>query len=585
MTVTRVFDILERYRENFDKKDVFVGKENGEWVKHSTADYIEKSMNIAYAFLALGVKKGDKIASITNNRPEWNFLDMGISMVGAVHVPIYPTISESDYQYIFDHAEVKYVFVSGEELFRKIKNVIPNVKFLKEIYTFKDLHGFKHLNELIELGKKNQDKEKLEQIKSFIIPDDLATIIYTSGTTGDPKGVMLSHNNLVSNFLALVDIPPTDHTSRALSYLPLCHVFERTLNYLFQYMGTSIYYAESIGAIGDNIREIKPHVMISVPRLLERVYDRIIAKGNQLKSYKKKIFFWSLRLALNFDFKRKKNFWYSLNLFIADILVFRKWRQALGGNFQAIVSGGAAIQHRVVRVFWAAKIPLVEGYGLTETSPVVAVNRLEKGKLKFGTVGPIIDKVKVKIADDGEILCKGPNIMLGYYKDEELTRQVFDNDGWFKTGDIGLIKEDIFLRITGRKKSMFKTSMGKFIVPETIESKFAESPYIESIMVVGDGQKFAAALIVPDFNRLVKHEKNQNPHKSLEILSDQEIKSIIKTEVDKYNKFFGEAEHIKRFEILEENWTILSGELTPTLKIKRGFIHKKYKENINRMFR
>jgi long-chain acyl-CoA synthetase len=586
MNVTRVFDLLDRYVEKFPKDDALAGKEEGEWVKYSSRSYADISNYISYGFLALGVQKGDKIATITFNRPEWNFLDMGITQVGAIHIPIYPTISEADYKYILNHAEIKYVFVAGEDLFRKIENILPEVPSLKDIYTFKNLHGFKHLNELIRLGWQNPAKEQLSEIKASIRPEDVFTIIYTSGTTGTPKGVMLSHSNIISNFIGVSSIPPIGYNSKALSYLPLCHIYEHMLNYMYQYLGVSVYYAENMGTIADNIKEIHADILTTVPRLLEKIYDRIIKKGRKLTGVKKKLFFWAVDLGLKYELDGSNGWWYSVKLWIANMLIFKKWRVALGNNLRTIVSGGAALQPRLNRIFWAARIPILEGYGLTETSPVVAVSHFGKDGVKFGTVGPVLPGVEVKIADDGEILTKGPNLMMGYYKEEQLTKEVIDGTGWFHTGDLGQIEEKGQLKITGRKKELFKTSFGKYINPGQIEDKFKESSFIDTLIVLGENQKFAAALIVPDFNDL----KSWCEAKGIEYTTNSEmiqlprIKKRFKKEVDYYNTFFGETEQIKRFELMESEWTSFSGELTPTLKIKRSYICKKYELTIIKLF-
>ncbi|MBI9036743.1 MAG: long-chain fatty acid--CoA ligase [Bacteroidales bacterium] len=587
MEVTRIFDLLTRYKKKFKpKNDVVAGKENGEWVKYNIDQYIEIVNDISYGLLKLGVKKGDNIATISNNRPEWNFIDMGILQTGAIHVPIYPTISESDYQYILNHAEVKYVFVAGKELLRKIEHILPDIPTLKGLYTFKEHEGVKHLSELIELGKQNPESKKLESIKASIKPKEIATLIYTSGTTGNPKGVMLSHNNIISNFKAVSKIPPVGEEGKSISYLPLCHVYERMLNYLFHYIGVSIYYAENLGTIVDNIKEIKPEIMSTVPRLLEKVYDKIIAKGRKLKGIKKMIFFWSVDLGLRYELDGANGWLYEYKLKIAKKLVFKKWQEALGGNFQVMVSGGAAIQPRLARIFTAAGIPVLEGYGLTETSPVIAVSNFWKNGIKFGTVGPILKDVKVKIAEDGEILCKGPNLMLGYYKDPKLTKQAIDKDGWFHTGDIGNIEETGQLRITGRKKEIFKTSLGKYISPQLIENKFKESPFIDVIFVLGENQKYAAALVVPNFDHLRSwcHVKEIKYSSNREMLVNQIIKKRFQREIDTCNSAFGKTEQIMSFELLDTPWTVETGELTASLKLKRQFIYKKYKAEIDRLF-
>ncbi len=586
MELTRIFDLLPRYKKKFmSKDDVVTGKEDGKWVKYNIDRYIEIANNISYAFLELGIKPGDKIASISHNCPEWNFLDMGILQTGAIHVPIYSTISESDYKYILNHAEVKYVFVAGKELLRKIEHILPEIPSLQGLYTFKYIDEVKHLNELIELGKQNPNQKKLEEIKANIKTDDIATLIYTSGTTGIPKGVILTHNNILSDVEGIYKILPLDETCKGVSYLPLCHIYERTNIYTFHYIGISIYYAESMGTIADNIREVKPDILTTVPRLLEKVYDKIIAKGRNLKGIKKTIFFWSVNLANDYELQGKSLF-YKIKLSIANKLVFKKWREALGGNLRMIVSGGAAIQPRLSKIFTAAGIPVLQGYGLTETSPVIAVNTFEKGGQKWGTVGKPLFNVKVKIAEDGEILCKGPNVMKGYFKEPELTRETINEEGWLHTGDIGTIDSDGHLCITGRKKEIFKTSLGKYISPQLIENKLKESPFIDVLIVTGENQKYAAALIVPDFNHLrswcavkgIEYTTNE------EMVTMQVIKNRFKREIDHYNSFFGNTEKIMSFDILGKEWSIDSGELTASLKLKRVFIQEKYQELIDDLF-
>ncbi|MFA5196512.1 MAG: long-chain fatty acid--CoA ligase, partial [Bacteroidales bacterium] len=575
MEITRIFDLLETYAQKFPKDDALAGKEDGEWIKYSTKSYIEISNYIAYGFINLGVKKGDKIATITFNRPEWNFLDMGIMLCGAIHVPIYPNITESDYKYILNHAEVKYVFVAGEDLFKKIESIASEVPSLKEIYTFKNLHGCKHLNELIRLGWQNPAKETVTEIKDSIKTDDIATIIYTSGTTGVPKGVMLSHANIISNFIAVSYIPPIGPTDNALSFLPLCHVYERMLNYLYQYLGVSIYYAENLGTIADNMKEVKPAIISCVPRLLEKIYDRIVKAGRKLSPVKKRLFFWALEVGSKYELETCHSFWYKLKLKVANVLIFSKWRAVFGGNIKLVVSGAAALQARLARIFWAARIPVLEGYGLTETSPVIAVNSfVDKDGVKFGTVGKPLRGVQVEIAEDGEILCKGPGLMKGYYKDEVYTKEVIDTDGWFHTGDLGQIEEKGQLRITGRKKEIFKTSFGKYINPGQIEDKFKESPMIDTLIVLGENQKFAAALLVPDFNDLKSWCENKNIvyTTNTEMINHPDVKKKFAKEVSFYNSFFGDTEQIKRWEIMDSEWSVFSGELTPTLKIKREYI-------------
>ncbi len=587
-TVTRLFDILPWMKENYSHKvSVLAGKEEGKWLSYNVDQYIAKANHVAYALLKLGIKPGDKIATITNNRPEWNFLDMGIMMAGAIHVPVYPTISESDYKYILTHAEVKLVFLAGKDLLRKIEHILPEVPALKGIYTFRKIDEHPHFSELIELGSINPAPEKIDVIKSGILPHDVATIIYTSGTTGNPKGVMLSHSNIISNVMAVRHIPPLTGDDKALSYLPLCHVYERMINYVWQYVGVSIYYAESMATIADNMREIKPQLMSTVPRLLEKIFDRIMATGRKLKGIKRMFFFWAVNLGYRFEMNRENGWFYHLQLSIVDKLVFSKWRAATGGNLRVMVSGGAALQPRLAKVFWAAGIPVLEGYGLTETSPVIAVAHFDKHGFKFGTVGPPLEGVQVKIAPDGEILCKGPNIMLGYYKEPEMTKAVIEEDGWFHTGDAGLIEPEGQLKITGRKKAIFKTSMGKYINPEVMENAFKESAFIDSIMVIGENQKFAAALIVPDFTYLRSYcTVKEIPYTTdAEMVTNPVLRKRFQVEVDKYNARFGSHEHIKQFELIGNEWTVDGGELTASMKMRRGFISEKYKAHINKMFR
>ena len=426
MEVTRIFDLLTRYENNFKPKDdVLAGKENGQWVKHDLKKYRETANNVSYALMSVGIKKGDKIATISNNRPEWNFVDMGIMQAGAIHVPVYPTISADDYQYILKHAEVKYVFVSGKELIRKIGHILESIDNIKGVFTFSEVDGYKHFDEFLSIGESNKNESDLNDIKTSIDKDDVATLIYTSGTTGFPKGVMLSHDNILSNVKASFGIFPVDETSRGLSYLPLCHVYERMVNYVLQYKGVSIYYAENMATIVDNIQDIKPHIMTTVPRLLEKVYDKIIAKGRKLTGIQKQIFFWAVNLGLNYQFDKPHRLFYNAQLNIANKLVFSKWRAAFGGGMRSIVSGGAALQPRLAQVYNAAGIPVVEGYGMTESSPVIAVNTYEPGQRKIGTVGPPLENVEVSISEDGEILVKGPNVMKGYYRDKDKIDKLF----------------------------------------------------------------------------------------------------------------------------------------------------------------
>jgi long-chain acyl-CoA synthetase len=587
MEVTRLFDLLPYYKKNFKTKDdVLAGKDGGKWVKYTIDQYIDTAANISYGLLQLGVKPGDKIATIFNNRPEWNFLDMGILQVGAVHVPVYPTISESDYKYILTHSEVKFVFIAGKEIMRKIEHILPDIPAIKGVYTFKPVDGVRPLDELIDLGRSNPDPGKVEAVKAGISPDDLATLIYTSGTTGFPKGVMLSHKNILSNVMGVKHIFPVDESCKGLSYLPLCHVYERMDNYTYHYLGLSIYYAENMGTIADNIREVKPEIFTTVPRLLEKVFDKIMAKGMQLKGFKKGVFFWAVSLANHYEMEGK-SWLYHAQLKLADKLVFTKWREALGGNVRVIVSGGAALQPRLAKIFTAAGIEILEGYGLTETSPVIAVNTLEKGGRMFGTVGKPLENVDVKIAADGEIMAKGSNIMMGYFKEPAMTSQAIEPDGWFHTGDVGILEPQGHLRITGRKKEIFKTSLGKYISPQLLENKFKESAFIDGIIILGENQKYAAALVVPDFN----HLRTWCEHKSIAYSSDKEmIKNTViiqrfRKEIDHFNKFFGSTEQIQNFALIDHEWSLETGELTANLKLKRSYILDKYKDEVDKLFK
>jgi len=586
MEITRIFDLLPRYEKSFRKKDdALAGKVNKKWVKYSIGDFRQNADKISWALLKLGIGKGDKIATISSNRPEWNFVDFGVLQIGAVHVPVYPTISENDYRYILKHSEVKVIFIEDANLYRKIKHIVPEMPNIIGVYSFAEIEGVNHLSELFEKGESSNDREKLDSIMSGITADDTATMIYTSGTTGNPKGVMLSHKNILSNVLSLYHIFPVDDTSKSLSYLPLCHVYERTNIYVFLYLGVSIYYAENMATIGDNLKEIKPEVLTTVPRLLEKVYDKIIAKGRKLNGISKQIFFWAVSLGEKYEYDGRSVF-YDARLKIADKIIFTKWRDALGGNMRAIISGGAAIQPRLARVFNAAGIPLVEGYGMTETSPVIAVNTFEKGMRKVGTVGPPASCNQVKISERGEILVKGDNVMKGYFKEPEMTKEAIV-DGWMHTGDQGIIDEDGMLKITGRVKEIFKTSMGKYISPVLLENKIKESPFIDQIMVVGENQKFAAALIVPSFEHLRSWCKIKEIEftSNSQMIRDKVVKERYKKEIACFNKDFGDTEKIKKFELIDHEWTIDTGEITPNLKLKRKEIHKKYEGLINSIFR
>jgi long-chain acyl-CoA synthetase len=588
ISITRLFDFPYYQLENFNISDALVTKQDGKWIKTSTEEYIAKANAISRALVEMGVQKNDKIAIIsTNNRTEWNIMDIGILQTGAQTIPIYPTISEVDYEYILNHSESTYCFVSDEEVLRKVNAIKSNVPTLKEVYSFNSIKGCKHWTELLDLGKDESKQKLVEERKNAVIPSDLATIIYTSGTTGKPKGVMLSHNNIVSNVInSAPRIPFEKGKSRALSFLPVCHIFERVILYLYQYYGVSIYFGESIEKISDNIKEVKPNVMSAVPRLLEKVYDSIYAKGTQLSGIKKKLFFWAIDLGLRYEPYGANGAWYEFQLKIARKLIFSKWKEGLGGNLDLMVSGSAALQTRLARVFAAAEIPVMEGYGLTETSPVISVNDVRNFGFRVGTVGKVIDGVTVKIAEDGEILCKGPNVMMGYYKDEKLTSEVMTDD-YFHTGDIGEFDADGFLKITDRKKEMFKTSGGKYIAPQLIENTMKQSRFIEQIMVIGDGQKMPAAFIQPSFDFI---KEWANIHKiaigtsNEEIIANSKVIERIQEEVDKLNEKFGNWEKIKRFELTPEVWSIEAGHLTPTLKLKRKIVMEKYQDLFHKIY-
>ena len=588
VSITRLFDFPYFQQENFNIADALVTKQDGEWIKTSTDEYIAKANAISRALLHIGVQKYDKIAIISsNNRTEWNIMDIGVLQTGAQTVPIYPTIAEDDYQYILNHSESIYCFVSDAEVLRKVNAIKSNVPTLKEIYSFNIIEGCKHWTELLELGKDETNQDEVENRKNNVSSEDLATIIYTSGTTGRPKGVMLSHNNIVSNVInSAPRIPFEKGNSRALSFLPVCHIFERMILYLYQYYGVSIYFGESIDKISDNIKEVKPNVMSAVPRLLEKVYDSIIAKGTLLTGIKKKLFFWAIELGLRYEPYGANGWWYEFQLKIARKLIFSKWKEGLGGNLDLMVSGSAALQTRLARIFAAAEIPVMEGYGLTETSPVITVNDTRNFGFKVGTVGKVIDGVTVKIAEDGEILCKGPNVMMGYYKDEKLTSEVISGD-YFHTGDIGEFDADGFLKITDRKKEMFKTSGGKYIAPQLIENTMKQSRFIEQIMVIGDGQKMPAAFIQPSFDFIkewAKIHKITIGTTNDEIVSNLKVIERIQEEVDKLNEKFGNWEKIKRFELTPDLWTIEGGHLTPTLKLKRKVVMEKYQDLFNKIY-
>ena len=586
--ITRLFDFAHYQLEKFNLEKAFTTKYNGKWISISSQEYIDSANAISRGLLKLGVKPGDKIAVISsNNRTEWNILDIGISQIGAISIPMYPTISKEDYEYIFNHAEVTHCFLSDQELYDKAIEAKKNVPTLKEIYSFDTIKGCKNWSEVSELGKDISTQPDVVSIMNNVKTSDLATIIYTSGTTGKPKGVMLSHSNIVSNVLSSYPrLPLTEGDMKVLSFLPVCHIFERMLHYLYQYAGISIYFAEAIDKIGDNLKEVQPSLMSVVPRLLEKVYDGIINKGSELTGIKKMLFFWAVDLGLKYEPYGENGWWYEKKLELANKLIFSKWREALGGNLSTMVSGSAALQPRLARVFTAAKMQIMEGYGLTETSPVISVNMYKDTMMRIGSVGKPIKGVEVKIAEDGEILAKGPNIMQGYYKDPEKTASVMTN-GYFHTGDKGEIDADGFLKITGRKKEIFKTSGGKYVVPALLENEMKQSRFIEQILVIGEGQKMPAALIQPNFDFLrewarIHHEPiSGNNH---DLIQNPHIINRIQKELDKGNENFAKWETIKRFELTPDVWGIENDLLTPTMKPKRTEILAMYKQLYNKIY-
>lgn len=589
----RLFDCIEYQLKNFPQEAMLAGKYNGTWKKFSTSEVAKTVDQLCMGLIQAGISMGDgspegrdKIAIISKNRPEWIMVDLAVQQTGAVLAPIYPTISTLELSYVLNDAAVKIIFVNDEDLFKKVVSIQHEVPTLRAIYTFESIAGAPLWTELCVPGNPELEQE-LSTRKSAIGYEDLATIIYTSGTTGTPKGVMLSHKNILSNVWNCLDIFEEINIQgeRALSFLPLNHIFEKMVSYIFLFTGISIYYAESMETISDNLKEVKPAVFTTVPRLLEKVYEKIMAKGQELTGIKRSLFFWALSVASRFQLNTNQGWWYSLQLKIANKLIFSKWREALGGNVKAIVTGAAACQVKLLRIFTAGEIVIMEGYGLTETSPVISVNRFNPLNRKFGTVGPLIQNVEVKFAEDGEICCKGDNIMMGYYKRPDLTAEVMEGP-WFHTGDIGTLEEGKFLKITDRKKEIFKTSGGKYVAPQPIENKMKEARLIEQIMVVGAAQKFTGALIVPAFNILKEQfakEGKEYPGNHA-VCKDPQVIQQIREAVDKYNSFFNQVEQIKRFELLPAEWTIDGGELTPTLKLKRKVITEKYSEQINNIY-
>ena len=590
--VQRLFDIVEQRSRVSPDATLLSAKENGTWRIYTCREVWDTARSLAGGLLATDIHnrvltpdQQDKIAIISPNRPEWIITDIGTQLTGAVLTPVYPTISPAELVYALSEAEVKIVFIAGADIHERFKDAFKEIPTLKNVYSFDEIEGVKNWKVLLNMGAQPDD-----QFTASIVPETLATIIYTSGTTGNPKGVMLTHKNIASNINdcmpALTFAGPN---SKALSFLPLNHIFERMVSYIYMYGDVSIYYAESMDTIGLNLREVQPLVFTTVPRLLEKVYERIMNTGLELKGIKRALFFWALDLGKRYDNVNHGSLWYQLQLAIANALVFKKWREALGGNVKAIVIGSAATQERLVRIFTAAKIIIMEGYGLTETSPVISVNRFENDGRRVGTIGTLIQNVEVKLAEDGEILTKGNNVTIGYFKHPELTAQVFDKDGWFHTGDIGAWVEGRFLKITDRKKEIFKTSGGKYVAPQVIENKMKESPYIEQMMVVGDGRKFVSALIVPSFVQLRKYLRDNFPNiiipeKNEQLITMKEVMAQMQKQMDKYNPLFSHPEQVKKIALLAHEWTIDSGELTPSLKIKRKIILQKFSKEIEELY-
>lgn len=584
MQITRLFDLINFQIATYDKKIALAQKINGSWKTYSSRDLKKIVDNLSLAFLKTGIAKDDKVAIISDNRPEWNFIDLALQQIGAVSVPMYPTISADDYNYIFHHADVKKVFVGSQEIFEKAVEGSKDMDI--QIVSFDKIKGCENWEDFMARGE-GGNLADLEAMKEAVKYTDLFTIIYTSGTTGRPKGVMLAHSNVVSNLYAIEDrmiIPRGE--AKALSFLPLCHIYERTGSFCCMFMGVSIYYAESMEAIGENLKEVQPHIFNTVPRLLEKVYDKIVSKGYELTGVKKSLFFWALNLGLKYEPNKNQGPWYNFQLKLANKIIFSKWREALGGNVMQINSGASALQPRLARVFWSAGIPVNEGYGLTETSPVVSASICNLQDIRIGMVGKIVRDVEVKIAADGEILVKGPNVMQGYYKQPDLTAEVLEPDGWFHTGDIGELHEGHYLKITDRKKEMFKTSGGKYIAPQPMENKFKESSLIEQVLVVGENKNYPAALIVPSIMGLQDWCRHKDiPYTTdAEMLQKPEILDKFQKEIDNLNKYFGKWEQVKRFKILTQQWTVESGELTPTMKLKRKIIHQKFAKEIESLY-
>jgi len=589
MVPTRNFDLLERFTTNFPGKQALSEKIDGKWHFYTSEQYSEIAYQFAYGLLELGFKKGDKIMTVTNNRPQWNFVDMGMSMAGLVHVPAYTSINAEEYNYIMKHSDARMVIVSDQKLYEMIEPETKKIKEVEHLFTFDTIEGAALWTEVLEKGKNasEETKKKLETIKKGILPGEVVSIIYTSGTTGRSKGVMLTHKNLVSNFLAAAGVFQLNENDRYLAIIPTCHVGGRLGNYQTQYSGACIYYAESMGTIAADLKEIQATGFDAVPRILEKIYDKVIAKGRSLTGMKKRIFFWAVKLGLQYEPHGKKSWLYYRKLKIADKMIFTKWREALGGHAKLVGCGAAALQPRLERVFWASGLKIINMYGLTETSPIITINRTEKGSCKLGSVGTVIDGVELKIADDGEILCKGDCVMPGYYKDEAQTKSVFDEEGWFHTGDVGHLEDGKFLMITDRKKEIFKLSNGKFVAPQQIENRIKESAFVEQVMVVGEHQKFASALLVPDFTYLKEWCVNnniKNGKKREELIKVPEVVTVMNEEIARINESLMEWERIKRFRMVHEDWSPATGELSATLKLKRKVVAARYSKLLESIY-
>ena len=589
MEIKRIFDLLPNYLEKYpDQPVALAGKKDGEWRKYSMKEYIELTDKLSWALIELGIEVGDKVAFIVSNRPEWNIIDMAVMQIGAINVPIYPTISQEDYHYILNDCEAKLVFLDGVAVMNKVTNVLSDIPSIKYIYTMVDRDKYPYFDQIIALGTLHPHKEELERRKAAVKSSDCMTLIYTSGTTGTPKGVMLSHSNVINQVLGVYDIIPCKPGSIAFSFLPECHAYERLLIYTYQYLGMAIYHAESLATLADNIKELRPSMMCCVPRVLERFYDGIIASGKKMSGASKSIFFWAVHLAERYKIDDNERDWlYNLKLRIADKLVYSKIRAKIGADrFERVVSGAAALNHKIAAFFSAIQMPVFEGYGLTETSPVIAVSNKGAHQREVGCVGPPLRGVDVKITEEGEIVCRGHNVMMGYYKHPELTAEVIDSDGWFHTGDMGKFNENGLLMITGRIKSLFKTSGGKYINPDVIETKFTGSKLIEQIVVVGENQKFAGALIVPSFAFLkgwCAKEKIRFTTPE-QVINLPEVQKLFFKEVQEMNRGLGETEKIKKFTLIADEWSVGNGLITPTLKVKRRAITAKYKDVIDKMF-